>query len=274
MTGQMKKRAGLSENQQKQFAGLIVLDRVVTVERAYHAGLLDKEDDELLDPVFKYLMGEKLAEIGDDDYYRATEMGSKAYQGLLHQQQSYLAHFDIYARVDLAEGTFWDSEMDSADDPRWADLRVAVAEFKGIDAYRMVFLAMVAEEKFYENPDWKFDLALGSTFFTELEEVVASQIAMDELGYEAEDGARISGEGVIEDIIIQGAKINRERYESSREEAMRQEALFEEEEREEDDSEYDEETEWVMMPYDPWAPMAGYAASALFVEALWLSALW
>lgn len=266
-------REPMGELLKRQHAGLILLDRLVTQENAFHAALLESEDDHLLDDTFKYLMSEEIVEIADNDYYQATERGRKAYQNLLHQQQSYLAHFDIFARVDMAEGQFADQESDYLDDPRWTDMRVAVAEYKGIDPHRMVFLAMLAEERFFDNPDWKFDLALGSSFFTELEEIVASQTTIGELGYLAEDGGRVSGENVIEDVILQGSKLNKERMERFREREQ-QSFLDEEQNGGEEDNGHRSEGELVYVPYDPWMPMGGYMGSALFVEALWLSSFW
>lgn len=272
MSPQGKTGGHLSEEQQGQFAGLILLDRVVSEPGRFHVALLDKPDDELLEPVFKRLLDDELVQMGDDDHYAPTERGRKAFQNMLHQQQSYLAHFDIFARVDLGEGTFADLDQDFLEDTRWEDLRVAVAEYKSIDPFRIVFLAMLAEGKFFENPDWKFDLALGSSFFTELEDIVASQVTVAELGYAAEDGARISGETVIEDVILQGSRINKERME--RERTRQQSLLDDERDAQRADGEDGEDDDWVMMPYDPWLPMTAYMGSALFVEPLWLSPYW
>lgn len=272
MSAKQNNHPALSEETQRQFAALILIDRVASEPGRFHAALLEKEDDELLDSLFKHLLAEDLVKIGEDDYYAPTERGQKAFQNMLHQQQSYLAHFDIFARVDLADGAFADLDDDFLDDPRWEDLRTAVAEYKGIDPHRMVFLAMLAEGQFFENPDWKFDLALGSSFFTELEEIVSSQLSVDALGYVAEDGARVSGESVIEDVILQGSSLNKERMESER--SRQQSLLDDEQERGQEEDGRQEEDEWVYMPYDPWMPMGAYAGSALFVEALWLSALW
>ncbi|MEE8395487.1 MAG: hypothetical protein V3S29_05480 [bacterium] len=262
----------LGEEEKRRLGGLILLDRVVTQPQAFHAALLEQEDDALLDTMFKFLLGEDLVKIADDDFYQATEKGTRAYQNLLHQQQSYLMHFDIFSRVDLADGTFAEEESDFLDDSRWSDLRVSVGEYKGIDAYRMVFLGLLADEHFFEDTNWKFDLALGSTFFTELEDIVASQLAVGDLAYVGEDGGRVSGEAVMEDVILQGSRINKERMERDRQ----QQTLFEEDQRarDDDDDDDDGEVEWAYAPYDPWVPMAAYAGSAMFVEALWLSAYW
>ena len=282
MSAGRRAREGLSEEQRRRLSALVLLDRVVTIERAFHAGLLEHEDDELLDPVFSYLLTQGLLEIGADDHYRATARGVGAYHKLLHLQQSYLAHFDIFARVDLAAGSFWDPAQDTPEEPRWSDLRVAVAEHKGIDPYRTVFLALLAEEHFFDNPDWKFDLALGSTFFSELEQLVAAQVSVDELGYTAEDGARVAGAEVLEDVLLQGARLNRERYEQRSREARRslQTALFDPAGADDfaaqpngaaaDDGPGSAAPEL----YDPQRALAAYAANARFVEGLWLAPFW
>ena len=125
---------------------------------------------------------------------------------MVQQQVSYQAHFEIYAFVDLGAGTFADPETDLLEDERWADLRVAVAEQKGIDPYRVVFLAMLSDESFFASPDWYFDLAMG-TLFDELESITKEQIRIDELGYEDEDGNEVMGEEVIADVIEQGSQL-------------------------------------------------------------------
>ena len=282
-------RTPLSDIESRRFAGTVVLDRVCTTPGAFHAGLLEQEDDHLLDDTFKYLLAEGIVDIGEDDHYFPTDKGWRAYQSLIHQRQSYLVHFEVFAGVDLAAGTFAEQPKDFLGDSRWNDLRVAVAEYKGIDPYRIVFLAMLAEEQFFSNSDWKFDLALGSSFFREMEEIVASQISVEELGYTAEDGSQVSGESVIEDVILQGAAINQQRMEqeAGRQQTMLVEEPFEEEEEAtpsngsgqgKDKSTGTGDTTstggWEFVPYDPWAPLAGYAGSAVYVEPFWLSSYW
>lgn len=270
-------RPPLSETTCKRFAALALLDRMVGARVSYHAALLEG-DNSFLEPVFDMLLREDLVSIGDDDHYRPTPLGRRAYQRLLHQQQSYLAHFDIYAAVDLGEGAFGEPDQDYLDDPRWSDLRVAVAEFKGVDPYRMVFLSMLAGGQFFANPGWKFDLALGSSFFSELEEIVRSQIALEELGYTDEDSTQVSGEDVLEDVILQGAAINQRRLAEARD---RQPGLFEDEPDEADEAPEEGEPledtsgfHLALVPYDPIGPAAAYASSSRFVESLWLEPYW
>jgi hypothetical protein len=267
----MPDRPALSEATCQRFAALALLDRLAVEPRAYHAALLEG-DDTFLEPVFDTMLAQDLVTIGEDDHYRPTPLGRRAYQRLLHQQQSYLAHFDIYAAVDLGKGAFADPESDYLDDPRWADLRVAVAEFKGVDPYRMVFLSMLAGGQFFESSGWKFDLALGSSFFKELEEIVHSQIALGELAYRDDDGTEVSGEDVLADVILQGAAINQQRLTEERRRAAARPADDEEpqEAEEPDAGGFDA----AAVPYDPLGPAAAYAGSATFVEPLWLDPYW
>lgn len=274
-------RPTLTDEQCHQFAALALLDRVITEPRAWHAGLVEHPDDHLLEPVFDRLLREDLVTIGADDHYEATERGHAAYALMLRQQQSYLYHFDIFAGVDLAEGVFADPEADEPEDPRWSDLRVAVADYKGIDPHRLVFLSLLADGTFFEGPSWRFDLALGSSFFQELQEIVDTQIAIGELGYEAEDESQVPGDAVIEDVILQGAALNRERLER---ELGRQPSLLHTgngggpEDEDYPDPDDVEEAADVPLPeaarYDPWGPLESYAANPRFVEALWLEPYW
>lgn len=275
MTENRPERPPLNEDTSRQFSALVLIHQITSKPDAFHAGLLEG-DDSLLEPIFDYMMQADLVMVGENDYYQPTVKGEEAYNKLLHQQRSYLIHYDVYGAVDLAEGAFGDPESDELEAPNWSDLRVAVAEYKKIDPYRIVFLSMLADEGFFDNPDWKFDIVLGSSFYKELEEIVRSQIAVWELGYQDEDGTEISGEVVLEDVILQGAHINKERLDKER---QRQSSLFQEEQEEarrreeEDDDDYDNGG-YGYMPYDPWMPMGGYMGSPLFVEALWLSAFW
>ena len=234
----------------RQFAALVLLDRLLAKPGRWHAGLLEG-DDSLLEPHFTLLSSAGLVEIAADDHYAVTAKGYQTYQHMLHQQQSYLAHFDIYAWVDLEAGVFGDADKDMDDDPRWTDLRLTVARYKGIDPHRMVFLSLLAGESLtQEGSDWRHDMALGSAFFDELAAIVTDAPPVDALGYSDEDGQPIAGQEVLEDVILQGAEQNAKRLAKvqaqeraheeaiSAEEARYQEALAEDG-YSEDDSEDD-----------------------------------
>jgi len=281
-TARHTERKPLTDEQKQQMTGMIVLDRMAEEPTAFHAGLLTDKQDRFLEPVFRYLQQQDLVEVNKEDYFAPTKKGQAAYAKLVEQRKSYLAHFEIFSMVDLGEGIFGDMEDleygEGAND-HWEDLRLAVAEYKGIDPYRMVFLAMLADGAFFDNPDWKYDLALDSNFFKELEDIVKSQITIEELGYVTEDGEEISGEKVIEDVILQGAKVNRERYEREKANMGQQELLAQQElqaqQTQAAESGQGGTTVVFYEPYyDPYPTMALYAGTALFVEAVWLSTLW
>lgn len=259
-----------NDEMKQQFAGLILLDRIISQSNYIHASFMEKDDD-LLEPILDVLTNRELVEINENNYYAATEKGQKLYQTLLDQQLSYATHFDIYSHVDLEEGSFADKEQDLLDDARWEDLRVAVAEFKGIDPYRMVFLAMLSDESFFDSSDWRFRLAMGN-LFEELEEVVQTQVGEDDLAYEDEEGL-VSGHEVLEDVICQGAEMNQQRFQAQKEEHER---------RQQENAEGGPVTiieegghyGGYGYGYDPMMTLGAYAASAMFIETMWHAPYW
>ncbi len=269
-----KKRSPLNDEMKQQFAGAIILEQLISEQGQIHASLLDK-DDKFLEPHLDELLKKGMVEINQENFYVATKKGEDTHEKMLQQQASYSTHFDIFSHVDLGEGCFADKDEDFLEDERWEDLRVAVAEFKEVDPYRMVFLAMLSDETFLENPDWKFDLAMGS-LFEEMESIVQSQLCEEELGYDGEEGW-VSGHDVLQDVIEQGSQINQERFKQWKRE--------EEAQRQNDDSDDDEEEEVITTVhygggygyspyYDPWMTLGSYAASAMFIEALWHDPYW
>ena len=166
---------------------------------------LAETDDEGLESLLNFMESLGTLTVGEDNYYKATDKGHEVYQDLVKQLEAYVTHFEVYAYVDLEQGIFGDPEKDLLEGEKWSDLRVAVAEHKGIDPYRVVFLAMLSAEPFYENPDWKFDLSMG-TLFQEMKQIVLEQLHVDDLGYSDSEG-KVPGEEVIRDIIEQGSEL-------------------------------------------------------------------
>ena len=166
---------------------------------------LAETDDEGLESLLNFMESRGTLTVEEDNYYKATDKGHEVYQDLVKQLEAYVMHFEVYAYVDLEQGIFGDPETDLLEGDKWSDLRVAVAEHKGIDPYRVVFLAMLSAKTFYENPDWKFDLSMG-TLFQEMKQIALEQLHVDDLGYSDSDG-KVSGEEIIRDIIEQGSEL-------------------------------------------------------------------
>ena len=166
---------------------------------------LAETDDNGLESLLNFMESRGTLTVEEDNYYKATDKGHEVYQDLVKQLEAYVTHYEVYAYVDLEQGIFGDPETDLLEGEKWSDLRVAVAEHKGIDPYRVVFLAMLSAETFYENPDWKFDLSMG-TLFQEMKQIVLEQLHVDDLGYSDSEG-KVPGEEVIRDIIEQGSEL-------------------------------------------------------------------
>ena len=170
---------------------------------------LIETDDQGLEPLLKFMEERGTLTVSEENYYLPTAKGEDVYQHLVEQLKAYVVHFDVFAYVDLEEGAFGDPKTDLLEGDQWSDLRVAVAEYKGIDPYRVVFLALMSTDNFYENPDWKFDLSLG-TLFDEMEQIVQDQLCVEDLSYKDEE-EQVSGDDVIRDIIEQGNLLAKER---------------------------------------------------------------
>ncbi len=173
---------------------------------------LVEKDQEKLEPILKFMEERSILTVGVDNYYKISKKGLELYSQLVDQLESYLMYFDVFAHVDLENGIFGDPNNDLLEGNQWTDLRVAIAEFKGMDPFRVVFLAMMSDEKFFENPDWKFELGLG-TLFDELEQIVKDQVSVNDLSYEDDIGI-VNGEDVIRDILKQGESLAKERIKS------------------------------------------------------------
>ena len=185
---------------------LFELEQEIEVNRHCRLNIaLAETDDEGLESLLNFMESRGTLTVEEDNFYKATDKGHEVYQDLVKQLEAYVMHFEVYAYVDLEQGIFGDPGKDLLEGEKWSDLRVAVAEHKGIDPYRVVFLAMLSAETFYENPDWKFDLSMG-TLFQEMKQIVLEQLHVDDLGYSDSEG-EVSGEEIIRDIIEQGSEL-------------------------------------------------------------------
>jgi hypothetical protein len=203
----------LTEEQKHEFARLYLLDYLIT-EEARISILLDEHNEDL-EPLFEELMARELIEIDKSQCYRPTRKGIDRHHQFLRRYRENMAINDIFCAVDLAAGEFAFSYYDNFEtrrewenflkQPRWDDLRIAVAEYLGQDPVELVFMSFINEKRFGRdaNGKWQFDLLLG-TVWDEILEICNCAIHWTDLGYEDEEGNRVPAEAVIEDIIAQG----------------------------------------------------------------------
>jgi hypothetical protein len=226
--------------------------------------------------------------------YIITDKGRRTLQLMTEKFQDAMAQLDIYSYVNLNIGPSDEGEPDKAfgsfddhieDDE---DLRVAVALYKGIDPFYLVFLSLLAEDRLGQSKCWQYDLAIdfskdtkhetGSSFFKEIEEIVETVLTMDDLGYVDDDtGEEITGKAVIEDVIRRGAieAQRRAEKEAELEEEYEEEKIGEEEIIEEEIVEYVPTYDWdVWVAYDPWAYYPLYIADPFYVAPCWSIMIW
>ena len=210
----------ISKESKLKFASIYLLERIINKPETFSIYLDSSEED--LDPILNYLLSHSWIEIKKENtnemFYAPTLSGRSTLEQFLYKYQNFIRHFDIYAAVDLEKGEFALSHYDSFIDKenkkwvnylkqdRWEDLRLTVCEYKEINLIEVVFMSFLSEGKFgwSEKTGWQFDLLLGS-IWKDIFNIVENSIKINELAYE-----EVSGEDVIEDVILQGALILKE----------------------------------------------------------------
>ena len=205
---------GLTEEEKKEFAGIYLLEYMINTP--YSPPIFLDGNDQDLETVLEWLMSKSLITIEAESKYIPTEKGRERLKKFMARYSEYLTMFDIFCAVDLEQGEFafekWDDFENDAefknylDDDRWDDLRVAVADYKGMNAVEIVFMNFINEHRFgRDESGWQFDLLLGSVW-DEILDICENSVQWTELGYTDEQG-EVPAESVIEDIITQGTEI-------------------------------------------------------------------
>lgn len=248
----------IPKEQQIRFAGAILLDKMLRED--WQIPLVLDRDHGPLEPVLEWLLGREYIVIVRNRAYATTDRGRAARARFAERYENFLKTMDVYAAVDLDEGDFafervfdfeddadWDAYLD---DERWEDLRLAVAEYKGMDRFEVLVMSFLAEERFdTEEVGWQFDLVLG-TVWDELRAVLQSHLRVADLAYDD-----VSGEEVIRDVIRQGAELNVQ--------LKRQEAELTDERGRPDEDDEEESVEVYETYYDP-----------LYVPPVWMGVWW
>jgi len=204
----------LDDTRKMQFAAIYLLEYMINHPKRFAVLLLNEEED--LEPILEWLLVRDYVEIKDDANYLATEKGRTALTKFMARYADFLNIYDIYCAVDLGLGEFaFASYFDYPDRTswknflaaeRWEDLRVAVADFKGIDPIEIVFMSYLSENRFGRDAiGWQFDLLLGSVW-DEILEVCNHAVQLDQLGYEDAEGV-VAGETVMRDIVAQATAL-------------------------------------------------------------------
>ena len=173
-----------------KFASIYLLHQMD--EGVQIAIVLDK-NYQFIEPLLDQLYSKNYIRI-EGSYYQLSEHGQEVLQRFYKRYQEYLRIYDIFSAVDLNTGEFafakyFDFESDESwyeylDSERWADLRIAVARLKKLDAHEIVFMSFLNEKHFGADENgWQFDLILGSVW-DEIRDICRNAITAEELGGE------------------------------------------------------------------------------------------
>ena len=199
------------------YAGLYLL--LVMTEESRDFPLVLPKEEKVLEPILEFLFQRKYVKIKDDICYTISPIGQDTADLFQSRFEDFLRQYDVYCAVDIDEGEFAlaayhdfpDAEQwqEYLDQDRWVDLRIAVAEERGLDPVEVVFMSFVAEGRFGRDENgWDDDLILGSVW-SEIQTICTTAIKLNDLGY-IDNGEMISSQDVMADILAQGEKVRKE----------------------------------------------------------------
>jgi hypothetical protein len=193
--------------------------------------------------------------------YVPTDKGREELERLYNKYYEYLKLFDVFCAVDLEKGEFAFKRInDSMSDDEWydylaqerfSDVRVAVADFKGINPMEIVFISFLNENRFDCGLDGWQKALTDMVIWDEIVEVCNTAVDVDYL----------KQDGVLEDVIKQGTELALELIRLAEEP---NEEIFEE--TEEVIEEYVEVVRMPVYEYDYWDPYY----DPYYVSPLWL----
>jgi len=192
------------EKHKTNYICLVLLNEIINFQ--HYFDVVPTRDEVFIESYLRKMYECGVLDI-ENNQYIPTELGRQELVNLYEKYYDYLKMFDIFCAVDLEQGEFafssisndWsDNEwFDFLEDERFSDVRVAVAEFKGLDPIEIVFLSFLNEGRFeIGNGRWEYELT-GDAVWREIEEICNTAISAEYL----------SEDGVLEDVIKQGTEI-------------------------------------------------------------------
>jgi len=195
----------LLQKDKDRFISLVLLNELIN-NQAYPPVKLTGEDV-YLDYHFNLLKSKGLVDI-KNGFYVPNELGRTELVNFYQKYNEYLKLFDIFCAVDLEAGVFAFEEINNPafSDEQWAtylanerfsDVRVAVADFKGLNPLEIVFMSFLTEGRFEVGVGrWQYNLTSDSTWH-EIEEICNTAVSREYL----------ESDGVLLDVITQGSAL-------------------------------------------------------------------
>ena len=162
-------------------------------------------DDSIIEPLLVELMSKGYISTTGLNY-KLTTSGEEVFANFMKRYSEYLKLYDVFAFVDLDSAEFaftkyWTFNTDAEwtafkSDPRFEDVRIAVALFKKLNPAEIVFMSFINENRFdTSSTGWQFDV-MTDKIWEEIEAICQSAYKPEQFGTSA-----------MEDMIKQGAEI-------------------------------------------------------------------
>lgn len=192
------------EKDRFKYVSLVLLNEIINFQHYFTVKPVGEEV--FIEPYLSFMKTKGVLEVKNGKYI-PTALGREELVNLYAKYYEYLKLYDIFCAVDLEAGEFAFSSMNDEftddewnvfiSDERFSDIRVSVAEFKGLDPLEIVFMSFLNEGRFdVQAPRWENSLT-GSEIWTEISEICSSAISKDYL----------NEDDVLENVITQGSVI-------------------------------------------------------------------
>lgn len=192
------------EKDKTKYICLILLNEIIQFQRYFPTKVTG--EDVFIEHYLKLMVEKGLLSIKGDKYI-PTDNGRNEVVNFYAKYAEYLKMFDIFCAVDLEKGEFAFSRIGEdlsddewfaiLDDERFSDVRVAVADFKGLNPTEIVFMSFLNENRFDCTVEhWQNALTADETW-REIEEICNTAVSREYL----------ETDGVLEDVIRQGTEI-------------------------------------------------------------------
>jgi hypothetical protein len=261
----------LLEKDRIKYISLILLNEIIQFQHYFPVKL--RGEDVFLEPFLQGMLNKGLLRIennydeeGNSTRYVPTDLGREELVTLYNKYYEFLKFFDIFCAVDLGQGEFAFSSINNewSDDQwfeflhqeRFSDVRVAVADFKGIDPIEIVFMSFLNENRFdCTQPRWQYFLT-GHDVWNEILEICNSAVSLDYL----------KSEGVIENVVQEGTNLVLELIKQAEQVEEQGEVIIEETVTEEVIDEYVDIVEMPTYGYSYWEPYY----DPFYISPIWL----
>ena len=195
------------QKDRSKYISLVILNEIIQYQHYFPVALTG--DDVYLDAYLKGMFEKNLLCIAKGSYV-PTEAGRNEIVNLYDKYTDYLKMYDIFCAVDLSTGEFAFNSMANYGDgdieeqkwqnflnqDRFSDVRVDVADFKGLNPTEIVFMAFLQEGRFTcSEQGWQNALTADS-LWAEIEDICNTAVSREYL----------TDQGVIEDVIAKGVK--------------------------------------------------------------------